>query len=897
MGAQCNRAKSIFLAAIDEYAPSQWPAFLDQSCAGDSLLRGNVEKLLRAHAAIGSFHETTRPALPATVDYSGTGILGTTIGTYKLLEQIGEGGFGVVYMAEQQEPIRRRIVLKILKPGMDTKQVLARFESERQALALMDHVGIARVLDAGATESGRPYFAMELIKGMPITEFCDNNRLSLEARLRLFIEVCHAIQHAHHKGIIHRDIKPTNVMVTLNDGKPVIKVIDFGMAKATMYRLTERTLFTAFGQMIGTPAYMSPEQAEMSGLDIDTRSDVYGLGVLLYELLTGTTPLEDKRLREASYVEMQRLIREEEARRPSLRLSELGDSASELAGDRGLDVKRLAQLLACDLDWVVLKAIEKDRERRYDTPGSLAEDIERYLRRQAILARPPSRTDRLKKFAQRNWAAVSTATAMLAALLVGAAVATWQAVVATRAKREAVAAVRAEKEAEELAQTREAETKAALEFVENRVFAVARPRGHARGLGRDVTLRRAVEAALPFVEKSFTDKPLIEARLRLTLGKSFLYLGEPRIAANQDELARAIYTKALGPDHPDTLTSQFNLATDYADLGWQDDALKLREETLALRTARLGPDHPDTLSSMSAVANSWHALGRHEDALELHTQTLALRRARLGSDHPDTLTSMHNVACCSGDLGRPDQALKLCEETLALQQAKLGPDHPDTLKSRFNLAIRYDILGRRTDALRLREETVALQDANLGPDHPDTLRSKNSLANSYLALERYADAIKLYEQTMSLQEAKLGPSHSDTLASMNNLAWCLAIAPDESLRDPANAVEHAARATQFAPLNECYHGTLGTARYSAGDWKGAIADLEKAINLRKADDPTNAFEGFFLAMACWKIGEKDKARSWFAKSVQWMEKGEEDIAALKHFRIEAAKLLDMDRRG
>jgi serine/threonine protein kinase len=337
------------------------------------------------------------------------------------LQQLGEGGFGVVYMAEQTQPVRRMVALKIIKPGMDTAQVIARFESERQALALMDHPNIAKVLDAGATNSGRPYFVMELVKGVPITEFCDKNHLPPEGRLRLFIDVCHAIQHAHHKGVIHRDIKPSNVMVTLHDGVPVVKVIDFGVAKATVQKLTERTLFTAYGQMIGTPAYMSPEQAEMSGLDIDTRSDVYSLGVLLYELLTGTTPLEAKRLREAGYAEMQRMIREEESPRPSTRISSLGDSATVLAGNRGLDAKKLAQVLAGDLDWIAIKALDKDRNRRYGTPGSFAEDIERYLKREAILARPPSAAYKLRKFVQRNRAAVATAAVVAASLIAGVA--------------------------------------------------------------------------------------------------------------------------------------------------------------------------------------------------------------------------------------------------------------------------------------------------------------------------------------------------------------------------------------------------------------------------------------------------------------------------------------------
>jgi eukaryotic-like serine/threonine-protein kinase len=490
MGAQSKRAKSIFLAAIDQYTPEQWPTFLGQACAGDLLLRTEVEKLLRAQAAIGTFHETQRSPLPGSVEKSITERPGTIIGPYKLLEQLGEGGFGIVFMAEQQQPIRRKVALKVLKPGMDTRQVIARFEVERQALALMDHPNIAQVLDAGAADSGRPYFVMELVKGVPITEFCDRNRLAPEARLKLFLDVCHAIQHAHHKGVIHRDIKPTNVLVTLHDGQPVVKVIDFGVAKATGQKLTRRTLFTGYGQMVGTPAYMSPEQAEMSGLDIDTRSDVYALGVLLYELLTGTTPLEDQWLYGAGYLELRRLIREEEAPRPSTRLSSLGDAATVLASNRGLDVKRLAQLLACDLDWVVMKALEKDRNRRYDTPRGFAEDIERYLRGEAILARPPSTVYKVKKFAQRNRAAVLTGFVITLALLVGAAVATWQAVVATQAKENALVAAAVEKEAKHWAQAREAETKAVVEFMEGRVFAAARPEGRPGGLGHAPPGRR-----------------------------------------------------------------------------------------------------------------------------------------------------------------------------------------------------------------------------------------------------------------------------------------------------------------------------------------------------------------------------------------------------------------------
>jgi serine/threonine protein kinase/tetratricopeptide (TPR) repeat protein len=769
MAEQSNQVKSIFLEAI-EHAPEQWPAFLDRVCAGDVGLRAEVEKLLRSQAAIGSFRETTRLVLPTAFEERIGEHPGAIIGPYKLLEQIGEGGFGVVFLAEQQEPIRRKVALKVLKPGMDTRQFLARFEAERQALGLMDHPHIARVLDAGATEAGRPWFVMELVYGVPITEFCDRNRLSPEARLALFLDVCHAIQHAHHKGIIHRDIKPGNVLVTLHDGKPTVKVIDFGVAKALAEKLTERTLFTASGQMIGTPVYMSPEQVERGGLDIDTRSDVYALGVLLYELLTGTTPLESQRLREAGYAEMQRLIREEEALPPSRQLSSLGDSATVLAGNRGLDAKRLARLLAGDLDWIVLKALEKDRNRRYGTPASFAEDIDRYLRREPILARPPSTAYRVTKFVQRNRAAVLTAAVVVAALLAGIAVATWQAVSAWRAEVAALGAAEAERRAKEEAEAREAESRAVLKFVENKVFSAARPVGRPGGQGPKVTLRKAVEGSLPYVATSFPDQPLIEARLRQTLGMSFEYLGDAKTAAEQFEAARDLYARHRGPDHPSTLRSMNNLAISYGDLGRYADALRLHEQTLALLKTKLGPDHPDTLVSMNNLANSYAAVGRRADALRLREQTLALRQEKLGPDHPDTLASMHNLAISYGDLDRYADALRLHEQTLALMKAKLGPDHPDTLASMEKLATAFADLGRHGDALPLSRETLALRKEKLGPEHPDTLASMHNLATGYADLGRHADAVPLYQETLALRKVNLGTDHPGTLSTMNNLA-------------------------------------------------------------------------------------------------------------------------------
>jgi serine/threonine protein kinase len=413
---------TIFCAAIEIASEEERAAYVAWNCGKDNELRARVEELLDAHARAGSFLELPASSAAAVTEAPITERPGTVIGPYMLLEQIGEGGFGVVFLAEQQQPVRRKVALKVVKPGMDTKQVVARFEAERQALALMDHPHIAKVLDAGATGSGRPYFVMELVRGISITQFCDDNRLTPRERLELFIAVCQAVQHAHQKGIIHRDLKPNNVLVTLRDGTPVVKVIDFGIAKALGHeRLTEKTLFTGFTHMLGTPLYMSPEQAEMSGQDTDTRTDIYALGVLLYELLTGTTPFDRDRLKEASYDEIRRIIREEEPAKPSTRISTLGPAAVTVTANRKSAPSRLSQLFRGELDWIVMKALEKDRNRRYDTASSFAADVEHYLHDEPVQACPPSALYRFRKFARRNKAGLTTATVVASAVFLAVA--------------------------------------------------------------------------------------------------------------------------------------------------------------------------------------------------------------------------------------------------------------------------------------------------------------------------------------------------------------------------------------------------------------------------------------------------------------------------------------------
>ena len=444
---------TLFTELLEAGTPEEQAAYLDQACGGDLDLRTRLEALLHAHREAGGFLGGAAPApdsLGTVIEApAGCDGPGTVIGPYKLLQQIGEGGMGTVYMAEQSQPVRRMVALKIIKPGMDSRQVIARFEAEQQALALMDHPNIAKVLDAGTTASGRPFFVMELVKGVPITKYCDEHRLTPKQRLEQFVQVCQAVQHAHQKGIIHRDLKPSNVMVCLYDGKPVPKVIDFGIAKATGQKLTDRTLFTEIGQVVGTLEYMSPEQAELNQLDIDTRSDVYSLGVLLYELLTGSTPLERKRLKAVAMLEVLRLIREEEAPKPSTRLSTT-DEMPSVAASRGLEPKKLSGLVRGELDWIVIKALDKNRTRRYETANGLTRDVQRYLADEPVLACPPSAWYRFRKFARRNKGGLTAAAAVVVALVLATGVSTWS-------WRQAEAGAERARQAERTTRLREAE--------------------------------------------------------------------------------------------------------------------------------------------------------------------------------------------------------------------------------------------------------------------------------------------------------------------------------------------------------------------------------------------------------------------------------------------------------
>jgi serine/threonine protein kinase/tetratricopeptide (TPR) repeat protein len=824
-----DKAKEIFLDAAAMNAPAERQAYLDATCAADAALRSEVEDLLGHHEQLGSFLQSPADQPMLAVDEPIRERPGTIIGPYKLMEQIGEGGMGLVFVAEQQHPVRRRVALKVIKPGMDTRQVIARFEAERQALALMDHPNIAKVHDGGETASGRPFFVMELVKGVPITEYCDQNQVPVGERLELFLHVCHAVQHAHQKGIIHRDIKPSNVLIMSQDGTPLVKVIDFGVAKAIGQQLTDKTIYTQFTQLVGTPLYMSPEQAGQSGLDVDTRTDIYSLGVLLYELLTGTTPFDRDRLKEADYDEIRRIIREEEPAKPSTRISTLGQAATTVSTNRKSDPRQLSRLFRGELDWIVMKALEKDRTRRYETANGFAMDVQRYLDDEPVKACPPSAWYRFRKFARRNKGPVLTVAIVLVVLVGGIVGTAWGLV---RAERSAAA----EKTANELTKKRLAQIEKGNEILSG-IFAdldIHQVKTGKQPLER-VLADHLVKAAEQLEGESVGD-PLVVAALQERLGASLTSLGFPDRAIPVLEKSRQTRQEALGQDHADTLSNMSNLANAYEDAGELDKSLPLKEQTFKLQKARFGADHPDTIDSMNSLAEGYRIAGKIDLALPLYEECLQLMRTQRGPDHPDTLVSMNNLAGGYLAAGKLDVAVPLAEETLLRMKSHLGPDHPNTISSMQILANSYQNAGKLDRALPLLEETLALRRTKLGADHPHTLGSMGILANAYRETGKLAQALPLATEHLTLTKIKLGPDHPDTLRAMNDLA---------------------------------------TAYLNANQPDKAVPLLEQTLEKMKAklgtDHPDTLVNTYNLAWAYQNAGQSAKARAIFEQTLEKMK--------------------------
>jgi serine/threonine protein kinase/Tfp pilus assembly protein PilF len=773
--------RDLYLAARDKTDPDDRTSFLDAACAGNSALRRRVESLLTEHlepqsntlaadgaAPAGQNPDPTSPLSDAPetreMRLDGASPPGDWIGPYKLLQPLGEGGMGVVYLAEQEKPLRRRVALKIIRPGRGSALIITRFEAERQALALMDHANIAKVLDAGSTADGRPFFVMELVPGVPITRYCDDNRLTVRERLQLFVPVCRAIQHAHQKGIIHRDVKPSNVLVTPGEGAPVPKVIDFGLAKATDQQLTDDTVNTQFGTVIGTLEYMSPEQADMSPGGVDTRSDVYSLGVLLYELLGGATPLAKSLAGQARFAEMLRIIREEEPPTPSKRLAS-SERLADLAARRRTDPSRLIRSVRGELDWIAMKALEKDRTRRYETADALARDVERYLHDEPVEASPPSTSYRLGKFARKH-RVVLTAATLFALLLLGAATfSSWLAVRATRAEAEA-------REEKKRADEQKANAEAVSDFLRNDLLAQASAEVQARPGVRpekDLTVRTLLDRAADRIADRFNGKPLVEAAVRQTIGNTYYRMGLYAQAEPHLERARALHARELGADHPDTLSSTNNLALLYEAQARYDQAQPLLEHVFEAQRRISGENHPATLTAMNNLGRLYHVRGQLDRAEALLGGALEARRQALGEDHPDTLASMNNLALLYESQGRLDEAERLLTRTLAGRGRTLGEDHPNTLASLGNLANLYRARGQLVPAARMLARALEGRRRVLGDEHPDTVLSIASLALLYTKQGEFAQAEPLFRQTLEYRRRNLGEGHPQTLASMTNL--------------------------------------------------------------------------------------------------------------------------------
>ncbi|GFE82393.1 hypothetical protein GCM10011487_43930 [Steroidobacter agaridevorans] len=843
--------------------------FLDRACGSDKELRARIEALL---ASVQPAAELILPLLPfearASADWLDDQVDGERIGSYTLLEQIGEGGCGVVYLAEQSEPLQRQVALKVIKLGMDTRAVIARFQAERQVLAIMDHPGIAKVFDAGSTPAGRPYFVMELVRGIKITDYCTQCQLTIPERIRLFIQVCHAIQHAHSKGVIHRDIKPSNILVTLHAGAPLAKVIDFGVAKATQGRLDDHTGFTAFNQFVGTPAYMSPEQTYSATGAVDAQSDIYGLGVLLYELLTGHLPFQGTVGSDSQIADIKRRIRGDEPQRPSQKLRSLTpEEATRTEARFRCPIAQLSKHLQGELDWIVLRCLEKEPGRRYASATELAQDLERHLRHEPVLARPQTASYAMAKFARRHRSLVAVFSAFILMLLLSMVVSAWLAVRATQA--------------EQRAQTEAASREQVINFLRDDLLAQAGPDEQP---DPDVKLRTVLDRAAAKARERFTSEPLLEANVQQTLATTYDALGDYGQARQHHERALELRRKHLGEDHPDTLKSQAFLVSIMIAEASFEEAEPLAKQTLERMTRVLGPEHSETLahtgnlglllyergkfqdmaellarllplqqrtlgdaheatlSTMNNLAIAYRNLGRYAEAAELHTRELAICRKAFGPEHPGTLTSMNNLANARSDLGLFDEARALNLEALQKSRRAAGENHPETLILQHSLAANYRDLGDFESAERLQTDTVERARKVNGPTHTNTLRAESFLGQIYRDRRKLDQSASLHESVIKRATATYGSDNPIAIITSTHLAETyqqqgrLAEA-EELLRKqaPLAVAAFGANNSYTLDLNDC----LASVLIARGEFAAALELLRETTAQRQRNAPTH----------------------------------------------------------
>ena len=938
MNESLDRQESIFSEALALPAEER-TRYLDRACAGDPDLRQRVAELLAAAEAPGGVLDIAPALAPEIVTdrRAPNDQTGERIGRYTLIQKLGEGGAGVVFEAEQQEPVRRRVALKLLKPGMDTEAAITRFTGERQALALMDHPGIARVFDAGSTANGRLFFVMEFVRGVRITEYCDENRLPIAERLKLFVAVCYAVQHAHQKGIIHRDLKPSNILVTVHDGVPVPKVIDFGIAKATQGRLTDETLHTEIDTFIGTPAYASPEQVEGGGADLDTRSDIYSLGALLYELLCSRPPFDPRTLVGSGLDGMRRMIREIDPPRPSSRIFRLsnppdgrvgpppspkttvaepgrpleparpailaeapaavpmqngppelqrrpagppdqrppaemraptaaiaGEETLETARRRGTDPVGLRRQLRGDLDAIVLKSLEKDRDRRYATAQEFALDIERYLNDEPVTARPPSRLYRLGKYARRHKTVLAALAAVFLALTIGLAL-------AVAGYRHAVTAQREAERQRAAAVDALAESNAVTRFLTN-TLAAADP----NQAGQELTVREVLDQAADTVAKGFAERPLLQARLHESIGEAYFGLGLYNAARRHLEDTARSREQLLGPEHELTLRAKVAAALALAADGRAAQAETTLRESLAIYQQR--PDLPrvDVARTWRALATTLYYQYRPQEGLQADAQAVALLEKALGQKDPETIAAKNSLASQYWQAGDFVRARAMRRELLAT--CDLPREHPTRLDLLFRASLVEDELGQHAEAEAHVREVVEIAGRVLGEDHPQTLLAKMLLAYELARGGHTAEAVELAERAVRRQTAVLGEDSPIAVAGRARLASVLAMAGrrDEAIALGRDALEDARRMFRSGVMVAVWLAPVmnDAGRFAEAEplCREALAELER-LQVRNE---------YYLSRINLALGAALAGQKRFEEAERILLKNQETLAALDY---------------